>query len=111
MAEVKDIDYPFCLENVPLPSPEKMPEMLEALSFTGHAAPVTVEVVKLLPEQHPPAVELRLTNKFNKDIRKMSLRLNYRRPVAGRRATGRPSGRPTPRWQRSCLRSSGGRST
>ncbi len=77
MAEVKHIDYPFRLESVPLPSPEKMPEELEPLSFAGRAAPVTVEVVKLLPEQHPPAVELRLTNHSNKDIRTMSLRLKY----------------------------------
>jgi hypothetical protein len=54
-----------------------MPEKLDPLSFAGHAAPVTVEVVKLLPQQHPPAVELRLTNNSNKDIRKMSLRLKY----------------------------------
>jgi RNA polymerase sigma factor (sigma-70 family) len=77
MAEVKHIDYPFRLENVPLPSPEKMPEKLGVLSFTGHTAPVTVEVVNLLPEQHPPAVELRLTNHSNKDVRRLDLGLSY----------------------------------
>ena len=77
ITEVQELEFPITLADIPLPA-EKMPARLDPLRHDGHPAPVTVEFLKIVGSEDFPKLQVRITNRSNKDLRRMDVRLHSR---------------------------------
>jgi hypothetical protein len=77
IAETEDVDYRFQFDKIPLPLHASMPEQLPALAFSSHAAPISLEFLKMAGEPDFPKVELRAVNHSNKTVRRLEMKLVF----------------------------------
>lgn len=72
------LDYPFELENIPLPRHEEMPESIEKLSMGTHAAPLSVTFERFVEvENQFPQARLKVQNHSNKDVLSLNVQFHY----------------------------------
>lgn len=78
VAALESVEYPFRLSDLPLPAHGQMPEQLPPARFPGHAEPVAVECVNVIPGKKPfGQVELKAVNHCDKDVRSLNMQLYY----------------------------------
>jgi hypothetical protein len=87
IADVDVLVYDFVLEDIPLASHASMPERIEPARFPGHASPVAVEFLAIGGTAPFQTAQLRVTNRSDKDIRMLGMKLDYLAPD-GRRLGG-----------------------
>jgi hypothetical protein len=77
VAQKEEFNYAFQFDNLRLPDAADMPEQLAPTAFPGHDAPVTVEFVRIEPDEDFPKVWLRVANHANKAVRTLGMNLIY----------------------------------
>jgi hypothetical protein len=104
VTEKREVVYPFELHEVPL---QRAPRHIEAPQFPRHAAPVEIELVRMISPSGganpatlgaPTAVEVRIRNFSQKDVEHVRMRFTYFDAAGGRLKEAMREGLKSPRF-------------